>query len=48
MGQKDITEKRLIAKDEVFADIYNNIVFQGEQILDSRTLESLPTESYAR
>ena len=48
MGQKDIKEKRLIAKDEVFADIYNNIVFQGEQILDSRTLESLPTESYAR
>ena len=48
MGEKDILEKRLIRKNEVFADIFNNIVFRGRQILDSASLESLPSESNTR
>ena len=48
MGEKDILEKRLIRKNEVFADIFNNIVFRGRQILDSAALQSMPAESNTR
>lgn len=48
MGKKDIIEKRLIAKNDVFIDIYNNITFHGNQLLDSASLVSIPTEGYAR
>ena len=33
MGEKDITEKTLEAYNEVFADIVNVLLFQGEQII---------------
>lgn len=45
MGEKDLLEKHLVRKNEVFADIMNNITFRGRQILDSSTLQNLPTES---
>ena len=48
MGKRDITEKRLIANNDVFTDIYNNITFHGNQLLDSASLVSIPTESYTR
>ena len=31
MAEKDITEKLLTDIDEVFADIYNNLCFNGEK-----------------
>ena len=33
MAEKDITEKLLTDIDEVFADIYNNLCFKGENII---------------
>ena len=33
MAEKDITEKLLTDIDEVFADIYNNLCFNGEKII---------------
>ena len=33
MAEKDITEKLLTDIDEVFADIYNNLCFNGENII---------------
>lgn len=48
MGKKDILEKRLLEKNEVFADVFNNIVFGGKQVLNSAKLESISTESYTR
>ena len=33
MAEKDITEKHLTDIDEVFADIYNNLCFNGENII---------------
>lgn len=48
MRKKDILEKRLLEKNEVFADVFNNIVFGGKQVLYSAKLESISTESYTR
>ena len=45
MGEKDLIEKHLVRKNKVFADIMNNITFQGRQLPDSSTLQNLPTES---
>jgi len=43
---KDITEKRLEEHNDVFADIFNNLLFEGKQILKSENLTSIPTGSY--
>ena len=48
MGKKDISEKRLEKFNDVFADIYNNLVFHGKQLLNSEDLTDLPTESFSR
>lgn len=45
---KDITEKRLEEHNDVFADIFNNLLFEGNEVLKTENLESLPTESYVR
>ena len=45
---KDVTEKRLEEFDDVFVDIFNNLLFAGEEILHEDDLISLPTESYVR
>lgn len=45
---KDVTEKRLEEFDDVFVDIFNNLLFAGEEILHEEDLISLPTESYVR
>lgn len=47
MGQ-DIAEKRLEDYNDVFADIYNVIIFQGEKVLHPDSLESVPTEAFTR
>lgn len=45
---RDITEKRLENCNDVFADIFDNLVFDGEHVLDEEQLVSLPTESFSR
>ena len=39
MGAKDITEKALEAYNDVFADIINVLLFNGEQIVKENELE---------
>ena len=47
MREKDITEKALENYNEVFADIVNALVFDGEKIVKGTELEQvLPRESY--
>ena len=47
MRGKDITEKALENYNEVFADIGNALVFDGEKIVKGTELEQvLPRESY--
>ena len=40
MGEKDITEKNLEALNDVFADIINVLLFNGEQIINEKELEA--------
>ncbi len=44
MGQKDITEKQLEEFNDVFADIYNVLVF-GKNLIDENRLQDGATES---
>lgn len=44
MGQKDMTEKLLEEYNDVFADIYNVLVF-GQEVLDEDRLRDSTTES---
>lgn len=46
--KKDIAEKRLEDHNDVFADIFNNLVFHGEQVLEEERLTPLPTEAFTR
>ena len=46
--KKDIKEKRLEEHNDVFADIFNILLFDGNSILEEENLTSLPTESYVR
>ena len=40
--KKDIVEKRLEDHNDVFADIFNNLLFDGKGILRAEDLISLP------
>ena len=47
MREKDITEKALENYDDVFADIVNALVFDGDKIVKGTELEQvLPKEAY--
>ena len=47
MGQKDIAEKILEAYNDVFSDIVNVLLFNGEQILKENELEDqAPRSAY--
>jgi len=48
MGNRDILEKRLEENADVFADIMNNIVFEGNHVLDTESLVNLSAVSYSR
>jgi len=53
MGEKDIAEKVLEDYNDVFADIVNVLLFQGEQIvkpeqLEDKTLRSSYKVNYAK
>ncbi len=39
MGKKDMTEKALLSFNDVFADIMNNILFHGKQVVREGDLE---------
>ena len=43
-----ILEKRLEENADVFADIMNNIVFEGNHVLDTESLVNLSAVSYSR
>lgn len=45
MGQKDLTAKQFERSPEVFADIINVFVFEGEQVVSPGDLQPAPTES---
>ena len=45
---KDITGKRLEEYNDVFVDIFNNLLFGGEEILKQEDLVALPTQSYVK
>ena len=43
MGAKDIAEKALLSKNDVFADIINNFLYNGRQVIKPEALEDAPT-----
>lgn len=45
MGQKDLAAKRFESSPEVFADIINAFIFEGERVVFPKDLQSAPTES---
>ena len=45
MAEKDIAEKTFIALDDVFADIFNVLVFQGKRFMSEETLEDVKANS---
>ena len=47
MAEKDITSKTLEAFNDVFADIVNGLLFQGEQVLQEQALiDAQPVSMY--
>ena len=46
MAEKDALEKNLMAHNDVFADIVNNLLFQGEQYIKESELEQGRERSY--
>lgn len=46
--EKDISKKRLEDHNDVFADIFNALLFDGEEVLLEEHLVSLPTESFSK
>ncbi|MFG6321556.1 MAG: Rpn family recombination-promoting nuclease/putative transposase [Lachnospiraceae bacterium] len=45
MGAKDITEKQLADYNDVFADIINGVLFDGEQIVSENELQNVKDKS---
>lgn len=45
MGQKDLAAKQFEGSSEVFADIINALIFEGEQVVLAKDLMPAPTES---
>lgn len=46
MGQKDLTAKQFENVPEVFADVVNALIYEGEQVLLPADLRPAPTESF--
>lgn len=46
--KKDITKKRLEDHNDVFADIFNVLLFDGEEVLLEEYLVPMPTEGFSR
>ena len=45
MGQKDLTQKNLECYPDVFADIINALLYEGQLIVRPENLRSAPTET---
>lgn len=45
MGQKDLAAKDLESRPEVFADIINALIYEGEQVVSPEQLQPAPTET---
>ena len=45
---KDPSENRLEEKADVFADVMNNLILKGQQVITEEELIPLPTKAYAR
>lgn len=48
MAEKDIAEKTFIALNDVFADIFNGLLFQGKQVISADSLEEAAVFSQYR
>ena len=48
LAEKDITEKSFIRLNDVFADVFNGLVFRGEQIVTPESLEVVDASSQYR
>ena len=46
--KKDIAKKRLEDYNDVYADIFNGLLFEGAKVLEEDFLVSLPTEAFTR
>ena len=46
MGQKDLSEKILVEYDDVFADIVNVLLFQGQQVIRPEELEEKEAKAF--
>ena len=41
MGRKDIITKEYMEDTEVFADVFNHMIYQGEKVIDPKNLEEM-------
>lgn len=48
MAEKDVAEKTFIALNDVFADIFNGLLFQGRQVMSADSLEEAAVFSQYR
>ena len=46
MGQKDLSEKILVAYDDVFADIVNVLMFNGQEKIRPEELEDRGAKAF--
>lgn len=46
--KKDIAKKRLEEHNDVYADIFNALLFEGRPVLQEESLVPLPTEAFTR
>ena len=47
MGRKDVITKEYMEDTEVFADVFNHMLYKGKNIIDSDTLHPLDTTALA-
>ena len=43
MGKKDIITKEYMEDTEVFADVFNHMIYKGEKVIDPKNLKELDT-----
>ncbi|MDO5309523.1 MAG: Rpn family recombination-promoting nuclease/putative transposase, partial [Planctomycetia bacterium] len=48
MGDKDLTERKLLGRNDVFADVFNAIVFKGRQVIKPDDLKDMDPKSQYR
>lgn len=43
MGKKDLITKEYMEDTEVFADVFNHMIYKGEKVIDPKKLKKLDT-----